>query len=53
MDKEDRTKERKRKMKKVPVGARFSPPVQTGPGALCRQSVPGFFPGGNVAGAWR
>jgi hypothetical protein len=34
---------------RIPVGARFSTPVQTGRGAL----VPGLFPGGKADGAWR
>jgi hypothetical protein len=36
-------------------GARFSAPVQTGLGPTQppMQWVPGFFPGGKAAGAWR
>ena len=39
---------------RIPVGARFSAPVQTGPGvypASCTM-VTGSFPGGKAAGAW-
>ena len=35
-------------------GARFSSPVQTGPEVHpASYAIPGFFPGGKVAGAWR
>jgi hypothetical protein len=39
---------------RIPVGARISAPVQTGPGATQPpiQWVPGLFPGGKAAGAW-
>jgi hypothetical protein len=39
----------------APVGARFSAPVQTGPGAhpASYTMVPGLFPEGKAAGAWR
>jgi hypothetical protein len=40
--------------KKIPVGARFSAPVQTGPGAhpASYPTGPGSLPGGKAAGAW-
>jgi len=40
---------------RIPVGARFSAPLQTGPGAhlaSCKL-VPSLFPGVKAAGAWR
>jgi hypothetical protein len=40
---------------RIPVGARFSAPVQTGPRAYpasCTMGT-GSFPGGKAAGAWR
>jgi len=38
-----------------PVGVKYSTPVQTGPEATQPrlQGVPGPFPGGKAAGAWR
>jgi hypothetical protein len=41
--------------KKIRVGARFSAPVQTGPGPnkLPIRWVPGLFPGDKAAEAWR
>jgi hypothetical protein len=40
---------------RIPVGVRFSAPVQTDPGIPQRplQWVPRLFPGGKAAGAWR
>jgi len=40
---------------RIPVGARFSAHVQTGPGAHPASYTvgTGFFPGGKAAGAWR
>jgi len=35
------------------VVARFSAPVQIGPGAHPVQQVLGLYPGGKTAGAWR
>ena len=39
----------------IPVGARFSSPTQTGPGAYpaSTQWVPGIFPEAKVAREWR
>jgi len=40
---------------RIPVGARFSAPVQTGPGthpASYTMGAGSFFPGGKAAGAW-
>jgi hypothetical protein len=50
--------QRENKIKEIPVKARFSAPVQTGPGAhpasqLPIQWIPGVFAGGKTAGAWR
>ena len=40
---------------RIPVGARFSAPVQTGPGAHPASYImcTGLFRGGKAAGAWR
>ena len=40
---------------RIPVELRFSAPVQTGPEAhpAPYSWIPGLFPGGKVAGAWR
>ena len=40
---------------RIPVEARFSAPVQTGPGAhpASYKMGAGSFPGGKAAGAWR
>ena len=50
--------QRGNKIKEIPVKARFSAPVQTGPGAhpasqLPIQWIPGVFAGGKTAGVWR
>ena len=40
---------------RIPVGVRFTAPVQTGPGAHPASYTmgAGSFPGGKTAGAWR
>jgi hypothetical protein len=40
---------------RIPVGAKFSAPLHTGPGAYpaSYKCVPGLFPGGKAVGAWR
>ena len=46
----------RRSVDRIPVGARFYAPVQTGPGAHTVsyiQWVPGLSPGGKAAWAWR